>query len=85
MSGKIGSDNPPADIFSIYGNPQSDGTRSGIATFNLGTGKGSSVLEVIQAFERACNHKLEYEICERRSGDIATCYADCSKACKELE
>lgn len=85
MSGKIGTDNPSVDIFSIYGKRQSDGTRSGIATFNLGTGTGSSVLEVIQAFERACNHKLNYEICERRPGDIATCYADCSKAFKELE
>lgn len=55
----------------------------GTAVFNLGTGKGSSVLEVIHAFEKACDKEIPYEICERRSGDIAENYANCDKA-KEL-
>lgn len=85
MSGIIGSKDAPADDFSIYGKPSEDGTRSGVSVFNLGTGKGSSVLEVISAFEKACGHKLAYEIKPRRAGDIATCYANCDKANKELE
>ena len=59
--------------------------KSGVEVFNLGTGKGSSVLEVIKAFEGACGHELAYEICDRRPGDIATCYADVTKASKELK
>ena len=58
--------------------------KAGVEVFNLGTGKGSSVLEVIKAFEAACGHELAYEICERRPGDIATCYADASKAKAEM-
>ena len=57
---------------------------SGVEVFNLGTGKGSSVLEVIKAFENACGHELAYEIKDRRPGDIATCYADATKAKKEM-
>ena len=57
---------------------------SGVEVFNLGTGKGSSVLEVIKAFEKACGHELAYEIKDRRPGDIATCYADATKAKKEM-
>ena len=52
----------------------------GIETFNLGTGKGTSVLEIIEAFERVNQTKLNYEITDRRPGDIATSFADCSKA-----
>lgn len=83
MGGKCGSD-ATRDIASIHGNPQADGSRTGVNTFNLGTGKGSSVLEVIHAFEKACNKTLAYEICPRRAGDIATNYADCTKAEHEL-
>lgn len=54
--------------------------KQGCEVFNLGTGKGSSVLEVIKAFEKACGHALKYEIKPRRAGDIATCYAQCDKA-----
>lgn len=57
---------------------------SGVHVYNLGTGKGYSVLEVIHAFERACGKKLPYSIKPRRAGDIAECYADPSKAAKEL-
>jgi UDP-glucose 4-epimerase len=46
------------------------------ATFNLGSGTGYSVLEVITAFERACGHAINYEIAERREGDVAVCFAD---------
>ncbi len=57
---------------------------SGVYTYNLGTGVGYSVLDVIHAFEKACGHKLPYVIKPRRAGDIAACYADASKAKKEL-
>ena len=55
----------------------------GAEIINLGTGKGTSVLELVAAYERANNTKIPYEIAPRRAGDIAECYADCSKA-KEL-
>ena len=57
---------------------------SGVYVYNLGTGNGYSVLDVIHAFEKACGHKLPYSVKPRRDGDIAACYADCSKAEKEL-
>ena len=59
-------------------------SKSGVHIYNLGTGKGYSVLEVIRAFEKACGKKLPYVIKPRRAGDIAECYADCSKAFREL-
>lgn len=55
-----------------------------IDTYNLGTGKGSSVLEVVKAFEKANNVEVPYQICDRREGDITIAYADPSKAEKEL-
>lgn len=55
----------------------------GAEIFNLGTGKGTSVLELVAAFERARKVTIPYEIQGRRPGDIAECYADCSKA-KEI-
>ncbi len=59
-------------------------TQPGVYTYNLGTGKGYSVLEVIKAFEKACGRKLPYRITGRREGDIACCYATSEKAYKEL-
>ena len=56
----------------------------GAEAYNLGTGHGSSVLEVVHAFEKACGHPVNYKIAPRRPGDIAECYADVSKAKKEL-
>ena len=56
----------------------------GIHTFNLGTGRGKSVLEVVRAFETATGKKVPHRIVERRPGDIAQCYADVSRAEKEL-
>ncbi|WP_242156823.1 UDP-glucose 4-epimerase GalE [Aestuariivivens sediminis] len=53
-------------------------------TFNLGTGKGSSVLEVVEAFERVSGKKLNYKIVGRREGDIISAYADTKKANDEL-
>ena len=53
-------------------------------TFNLGTGKGSSVLEVVQAFEKVSGEKLNYKIVGRREGDIISAYADTTKANHEL-
>ncbi|MDD4077872.1 MAG: GDP-mannose 4,6-dehydratase, partial [Bacilli bacterium] len=58
--------------------------RSGVHIYNLGTGIGYSVLEVIRAFEKASNKKLPYKITGRRSGDIAECYANADKAAREL-
>lgn len=59
-------------------------TSSGLVTYNLGTGKGYSVLEMIVAFEKASNKKIPYKIAKRRLGDIAQCYADSTKANIEL-
>lgn len=59
-------------------------TVPGVHVYNLGTGTGYSVLEVIRAFEKACGKKLPYAITGRRPGDIASCYADPGKAEKEL-
>ena len=56
----------------------------GCFTYNLGTGTGYSVLDVVKAFEKACGHPIKYEIAPRRDGDLATCYSDPSKALKEL-
>ncbi len=58
--------------------------RPGVYTYNLGTGKGYSVLEVIRAFSKACGRELPYRILPRRAGDIAECYAAVDKARKEL-
>lgn len=52
----------------------------GVEKFNLGTGIGYSVLQVKDAFAKACGKEIPYEIMERRAGDIATCYADTTKA-----
>ncbi len=57
---------------------------SGVFVYNLGTGIGYSVLDVIHAFEKACGKKLPYAVKPRRAGDIAACYADASKAEREL-
>lgn len=55
-----------------------------IDVYNLGTGKGSSVLEVVKAFETANNVEVPYQICDRREGDITIAYANADKAEKEL-
>ena len=52
----------------------------GCEAVNLGTGNGTSVLQIVDAFEKASGHAVPYEINARRAGDIATCYADASKA-----
>lgn len=56
----------------------------GVKIYNLGTGKGYSVLDIVKAFGKACGHEIPYVIKERRPGDIATCYSDASLAKKEL-
>ncbi|CCV64762.1 UDP-glucose 4-epimerase [Alteracholeplasma palmae J233] len=61
-----------------------ENTVNQVNIYNLGSGKGTSVLQLVQAFEKENNIKIPYEITERRSGDIATSYADASKAKKEL-
>ena len=58
--------------------------REGVSIYNLGTGKGYSVLDVVHAFEKACGHEIPYEIKPRRAGDIAACYCDPRKAREEL-
>ena len=59
-------------------------TKSGLVTYNLGTGKGYSVLETIDAFENANDIKIPHKIVARRDGDIASCYADPTLAKNEL-
>lgn len=58
--------------------------KAGVCIYNLGTGKGYSVLDVVKAYEKACGKEIKYEIKPRRPGDIATCYADATKAKEEL-
>ena len=58
--------------------------QTGVHIYNLGTGVGYSVLDVVKAYEKACGKKIPYEIKPRRAGDIATCYCDATKAKEEL-
>ncbi len=58
--------------------------KQGLFIYNLGTGKGYSVLEIIKAFEKENGIKIKYKITDRRPGDIAMCYSDPSKAKKEI-
>jgi UDP-glucose 4-epimerase len=60
------------------------GKQSGLHIFNLGTGKGSSVLEMLNAFSEACGKEISYQIQPRRAGDIAQCWADTQKANNQL-
>ena len=59
-------------------------THTGAEAINLGTGHGTSVLEIVAAFEKASGRPVPYKICDRRPGDIATCYADTAKAAELL-
>ena len=59
-------------------------TNSGLVIYNLGTGKGTSVLELVHAFEEANGVKVNYQVVDRRPGDVAECYANCDKANEEL-
>ncbi|PRR79154.1 UDP-glucose 4-epimerase [Clostridium liquoris] len=56
----------------------------GIQAYNLGTGNGYTVLEVVKAYSKACGKKIPYKIVDKRPGDVASCYADTLKANKEL-
>ena len=58
--------------------------KPGVVIYNLGTGRGNSVLEMVRAFEKASGKKVHYKIVGRRPGDIACCYADPTKAEREL-
>ncbi len=58
--------------------------KKGVLIYNLGTGKGYSVLDVVHAFEKACKKEIPYVVKPRRPGDIAACYADPAKAKAEL-
>ena len=60
------------------------GEKSGLHIYNLGTGKGSSVLEMVEAFAEASGKPVPYTLCPRRAGDIAECWASTEKAEKEL-
>ena len=59
-------------------------TKQGVLTYNVGTGNGYSVLEMVKAFGKACGHDIKYKIIDRRPGDIAVCYADPKKSKDEL-
>ncbi|MBY8161548.1 UDP-glucose 4-epimerase GalE [Vibrio fluvialis] len=63
---------------------QAVGTQAGLHIYNVGTGKGSSVLDMVNAFSQACGKAVPYEICPRRPGDIAECWASTEKAQREL-
>ena len=58
--------------------------QEGLYIYNLGTGHGYSVLDMVKAFEKATGKDVPYKIAPRRAGDIATCYADPTKAREEL-
>lgn len=58
--------------------------KPGLLVYNLGTGVGTSVLDLVNAFQKANNLTIKYKIVDRRPGDIATCYASADKAYKEL-
>ena len=58
--------------------------KAGVSVYNLGTGNGYSVLDMVKAFSKACGKEIPYQIKPRRAGDIATCYCDASKAKEEL-
>jgi len=58
--------------------------QTGHHVWNIGVGKGYSVLDIVSSFERENNVKIPYELMPRRSGDVETCYADASKAKNEL-
>ena len=58
--------------------------KPGLVIYNLGTGRGTSVLELVHAFEKVNNIKIPYVICPRRPGDVDTNYADASKAYREM-
>lgn len=58
--------------------------KAGVCVYNLGTGNGYSVLDMVKAFSKACGKDLPYRILDRRPGDIAMCYADPAKAKEEL-
>lgn len=60
-------------------------SRAGVQVWNLGTGKGYSVLDIVRNFEIITKHKIPFKISSRRQGDIATCYADVTKANIDLD
>lgn len=89
LGGKVGTpaeeiDLDALDWGSMVGESDADGSRHGVGIFNLGTGTGSSVLDVIHSFEKACGKTIPYAIKPRRAGDIATSFAACDKAEREL-
>lgn len=59
-------------------------SKSGLVTYNLGTGNGYSVLDLVRAFSEVVGRRIKYKIVDRRPGDIATCYADPKKANEDL-
>ena len=59
-------------------------SEGGVSVYNLGTGRGTSVFELVHAFEQATGVEVPYRVGPRREGDIAACWADCSKAAAEL-
>ncbi|MBL4937145.1 UDP-glucose 4-epimerase GalE [Clostridium sp. YIM B02515] len=59
-------------------------TSKGIEAYNLGTGNGYTVLEVVEAYSKACGREIPYKIVDNRPGDVAACFADTSKAKEEL-
>ena len=70
--------------YSVCALDKLDKEEKGLFIYNLGTGTGYSVLDMVKAFEKATGKNVPYRIAPRRAGDIATCYADPKKAKEEL-
>jgi UDP-glucose 4-epimerase len=75
----LASGHVAALVHGIYGTMQTN-----CESYNLGSGVGVSVLDMIHATEKACGHTIAYKIVPRRPGDVATCFSDPTKANKEL-
>lgn len=70
---------------SIFGNDYETASGTGVQAYNLGTGNGISVLEMVKVFASVNNVAVPYKLVDRRPGDIAACYADATKAKTELD
>ena len=82
--GVFGNDYPTVDLARGHVAAIQKLNEPGVHIYNLGTGKGYSVLDMVHAFEKACGKKLPYEIKPRRAGDVPACYATSAKAEREL-
>jgi UDP-glucose 4-epimerase len=83
--GQPGSQNNSIRFLETQNRHNTSRFKSFFKIYNVGTGNGYSVLEMIAAMEKASGNKIPYKICPRRDGDIASCYADPKLASEELQ